>query len=171
MFEHDVIITGTHSKYIKMLKDETNLFARNLDVYMLAPILGFQNRRRAKKNNEDNARTTIQAQQFSAVKDDCELVYRLIMLLDDTKELSKEERLNRAFRYDSDEAQKDKFAENMALYESYVLGGIEYIYETFAEGCVTKEDYIERIYQTVLDFKLDMEDIDYEEEAKKLLAE
>ena len=41
MFEQDVIITGTHSKYIKILKDESGIFARNLDVYMLAPILGF----------------------------------------------------------------------------------------------------------------------------------
>ncbi|MCF2657509.1 hypothetical protein [Lacrimispora saccharolytica] len=168
MFEHDVIITGTHSKYIKILKDESGLFARNLDVYMLAPILGFINNRKGKKNNEDGAKTTIQAQQFSDVKDDCELVYRLIMLLDDDK-CDKDERLNRAFRYDSDAEKKAEFENNMATYNSYVLGGIEYIYEVFADGCVSKDDYIERIYQTVLDFREDCENIDYEEEIKKYL--
>ena len=168
MFEHDVIITGTHSKYIKILKDETGLFERNLDVYMLAPILGFINNRKGKKNNEDKAKTTIQAQQFSEVKDDCELVYRLIMLLDD-ETLEKEERLNRAFRYDSDENKKDEFTRNMEVYDSYVLGGIEYMYEVFAYGCVKIDDYIERIYQTVRDFKEDCANIDYEEEIKKYL--
>lgn len=169
MFEQDVIITGTHSKYIKILKDESGIFARNLDVYMLAPILGFQNKRKGKKNREDDARTTIQAQQFCDVKDDCELVYRLIMLLDG-EGLTKEERLDRAFRYDADKDKAEEFAANMALYESYVLGGIEYIYEMFADGCVTKDDYIERIYQNVLDFKMDMQELDYDAVVNKMLG-
>lgn len=169
MFDHDITITGTHSKYIKILKDETGLFERNLDIYMLAPILGFINNRKGKKNNESGvAKSTINTSQLTPVKEDCELVYRLIMLLDG-ENIDKEERLNRAFRYDSDESKADEFKKNLEIFDSYVLGGIEYMYEVFTHGCVSKDDYIERIYATIQDFKEECENIDYDEEIKKYL--
>ena len=51
MFEKDIIITGTHASYIKEMKEVAGLFARNLDIYMLAPIMGFLNNRKGQKNN------------------------------------------------------------------------------------------------------------------------
>ena len=74
MFEKDIIITGTHASYIKEMKEVAGLFARNLDIYMLAPIMGFLNNRKGQKNNEGGEKSTIQAQQLSNVKEDCELI-------------------------------------------------------------------------------------------------
>ncbi len=166
MFEKDIIITGTHAKYIKEMKEVAGLFARNLDIYMLAPIMGFLNNRKGQKNNEGGEKSTIQAQQLSNVKEDCELVYRLIILLDGD-DIDKDERLNRAFRYDSDVERKKEFENAMEIYNEYVLGGIEYMHETFVAGCVEVDDYTTKIFEAASDFQDEINELDYSEEVKK----
>lgn len=166
MFEKDIIITGTHAKYIKEMKEVAGLFARNLDIYMLAPIMGFLNNRKGQKNNEGGEKSTIQAQQLSNVKEDCELIYRLIILLDGD-DIDKDERLNRAFRYDSDVEKKKEFDNAMEIYNEYVLGGIEYMYETFVAGCVEVDDYTTKIFEAASDFQDEINELDYSEEVKK----
>ena len=166
MFEKDIIITGTHAKYIKEMKEVAGLFARNLDIYMLAPIMGFLNNRKGQKNNEGGEKSTIQAQQLSNVKEDCELIYRLIILLDGD-DIDKDERLNRAFRYDSDVEKKKEFDNAMEIYNEYVLGGIEYMHETFVAGCVEVDDYTTKIFEAASDFQDEINELDYSEEVKK----
>lgn len=166
MFEKDIIITGTHAKYIKEMKEVAGLFARNLDIYMLAPIMGFLNNRKGQKNNEGGEKSTIQAQQLSNVKEDCELIYRLIILLDGD-DIDKDERLNRAFRYDSDVERKKEFENAMEIYNEYVLGGIEYMHETFVAGCVEVDDYTTKIFEAASDFQDEINELDYSEEVKK----
>lgn len=166
MFEKDIIITGTHASYIKEMKEVAGLFARNLDIYMLAPIMGFLNNRKGQKNNEGGEKSTIQAQQLSNVKEDCELIYRLIILLDGD-DIDKDERLNRAFRYDSDVEKKKEFDNAMEIYNEYVLGGIEYMYETFVAGCVEVDDYTTKIFEAASDFQDEINELDYSEEVKK----
>ena len=166
MFEKDIIITGTHASYIKEMKEVAGLFARNLDIYMLAPIMGFLNNRKGQKNNEGGEKSTIQAQQLSNVKEDCELIYRLIILLDGD-DIDKDERLNRAFRYDSDVRKKKEFDNAMEIYNEYVIGGIEYMYETFVAGCVEVDDYTTKIFEAASDFQDEINELDYSEEVKK----
>ena len=166
MFEKDIIITGTHASYIKEMKEVAGLFARNLDIYMLAPIMGFLNNRKGQKNNEGGEKSTIQAQQLSNVKEDCELIYRLIILLDGD-DIDKDERLNRAFRYDSDVEKKKEFDNAMEIYNEYVLGGIEYMYETFVAGCVEVDDYTTKIFEAASDFQDEINELDYSGEVKK----
>ena len=166
MFEKDIIITGTHASYIKEMKEVAGLFARNLDIYMLAPIMGFLINRKGQKNNEGGEKSTIQAQQLSNVKEDCELIYRLIILLDGD-DIDKDERLNRAFRYDSDVEKKKEFDNAMEIYNEYVLGGIEYMYETFVAGCVEVDDYTTKIFEAASDFQDEINELDYSEEVKK----
>ena len=166
MYEKDIIITGTHASYIKEMKEVAGLFARNLDIYMLAPIMGFLNNRKGQKNNEGGEKSTIQAQQLSNVKEDCELIYRLIILLDGD-DIDKDERLNRAFRYDSDVEKKKEFDNAMEIYNEYVLGGIEYMYETFVAGCVEVDDYTTKIFEAASDFQDEINELDYSEEVKK----
>ena len=166
MFEKDIIITGTHASYIKEMKEVAGLFARNLDIYMLAPIMGFLNNRKGQKNNEGGEKSTIQAQQLSNVKEDCELIYRLIILLDGD-DIDKDERLNRAFRYDSDVERKKEFENAMEIYNEYVLGGIEYMHETFVAGCVEVDDYTTKIFEAASDFQDEINELDYSEEVKK----
>ena len=122
--------------------------------------------KKGKKNNEGGEKSTIQAQQLSNVKEDCELIYRLIILLDGD-DIDKDERLNRAFRYDSDVEKKKEFDNAMEIYNEYVLGGIEYMYETFVAGCVEVDDYTTKIFEAASDFQDEINELDYSEEVKK----
>ena len=58
-----------------------------------------------------------------------------LMLLDKTTDLTPEERVDRAFRYDTLPEKAEEFRQNMELFHDYVRGGIEAMYEQFTDGC------------------------------------
>ena len=55
----------------------------------------------------------------------------------------------------------------MEIYNEYVLGGIEYMYETFVAGCVEVDDYTTKIFEAASDFQDEINELDYSEEVKK----
>ena len=65
------------------------------------------------------------------------------MLSAQQKELSVEERLDRAFRYDKNE---EKRKEGDAVFQSYLLGGIEILYEKIMQGTEDTDDYLIKLY-------------------------
>ena len=74
--------------------------------------------------------------------------YRLIMLLDKKHEKSVEARINKAFRdYGKAEAEADEL-----LFDSYVLGGVDLLYEKLLEKGHSEEDYINNLYEFLSDF-------------------
>ena len=78
------------------------------------------------------------------------------MLMDETVSLSSQQRVDRAFRNDTQkEIESDKVvhAQNMELFHSYVLGGIEELYGQFTSGGIDREDYINKIYDITVSFK------------------
>lgn len=91
------------------------------------------------------------------------------MLLDKISDISPTERVNRAFRYDSDKDKEAEFRDNMELFHSYVRGGIEQMYEDFTAGCSTREDYLNRVYEIMSDFKNEIEGHSYEDDLATLL--
>ena len=93
----------------------------------------------------------------------------MVMLLDKTTELDPEERVNRAFRYDTQADKADAFKENMELFNDYVRGGIELMYEQFTDGCSTRDDYLNKTYEVLKTFKEEIEGISYEDELAKLI--
>jgi hypothetical protein len=64
---------------------------------------------------------------------------------------------------------KDVHAENMELFNSYVLGGIEELYEQLTNGATSRDDYINRIYDITVKFEEEIEGIDYESKLKELV--
>ena len=65
---------------------------------------------------------------------------------------------------DDEEKENDIFEE---IYNEYVLGGIEYMYETFVAGCVEVDDYTTKIFEAASDFQDEINELDYSEEVKK----
>ena len=172
MFENDYTINGIHATHLKYLVNDAKVFSRYIDVYMNAAIIGFLHGRTEKKDNSSQDRARIYADAFATERLNCDFIFRLIMLLDGTTELSTQQRLDRAFRDDSqkeNEHTKDIHAQNMYLFNSYVFGGIEELYEQFTIGATSREDYINRIYDITVKFKEEMEGIDYERKLKELL--
>lgn len=181
MFERDYTITGKHATYLKFLavknsKDDEDavttsarIFERYIDVYMNGAIWGLLYSKTAPKDTTSDDRARIYADAYAKERDNCIFLYRMVMLLDKSVDLTTEERLNRAFRYDSQPDKADKLTENMELFHSYIRGGIELMYEQFTDGCTSREDYLEKIYEVVETFKKEIEGYSYEEELAKLM--
>lgn len=181
MFERDYTITGKHATYLKFLavknsKDDEDavttsarIFERYIDVYMNGAIWGLLYLKTVPKDTTSDDRARIYADAYAKEQDNCIFLYRMVMLLDKSAELTTEERLNRAFRYDSQPDKADVLAENMELFHSYVRGGIELMYEQFTDGCTSREDYLEKIHDIVETFSKEIEGYSYEKELAKLM--
>lgn len=148
MFDKEYSFKGTHAEKVNRLTakfdDKNQLFKRNLDVYIMAPIVGFLYQRKAEVNNGDGSQkpTKIFPQQLIENGDDLVFNYRLIMLLDKKNASQIDERVDKAFRlFNSDKAVEDE-----KLYEQYVLGGVDVLYEKLMENANGPEDYLKNLY-------------------------
>lgn len=152
MFEKDVEIRGVHATYIKHLatsKESDGVFLRYIDVYLFGAILGLLHNRKGQEDissSKDTAR--IFTEVFLKEKSKCDFLYRLIMLHDNADKYAKEDRLNKTFR---DDAKEEAAKHNISIFHSYVLGGIEFLYEKF-QDYTTKDDMVDSIYNFVNKF-------------------
>lgn len=153
MFERDYELKGKHAAYTKYLRDTAKVFVRFIDVYMIAAIIGFLHGRKAERDMSTNDTAMISASVFIRERDKCEFIYRLIMLMDTTTGLTIEQCVDRAFKDDTNE---EAVKQNLLLFNAYVLGGIELLYERFSSGCTTNDDYINAAYSYVNDFRMYM---------------
>ena len=182
MFENDYTINGKHATYLKFLAKKNSrddqspdnpaaasLYDRYIDVYMNAAVFGLLYSRTAKRDTESDDRARIYADAFANERDNCIFLYRMVMLLDKTTELTPENRVDRAFRYDSQPEKAEAFKQNMELFHDYVRGGIEVMYEQFTDGCQTRDDYLGKTYEVMTMFKKELEGISFEDELKKLI--
>lgn len=168
MFENDYTINGKHATYLKYLVTDAKIFDRYIDVYMNAVIWGLLYGRMSPKDSSSD-RARIYADAFANERDNCVFLYRLTMILDESVKLTPLERLDRAFRDDAQLANKDKLAANIDVFHSYVLGGIEVIYERYTDGCTTQDDYLTRAYELMCSFKEEISGISYEEKLAQLI--
>ena len=181
MFENDYTITGKHATYLKYLaaknakdNDDTatssaRLYERYIDVYMNAAIWGLLYSRRASKDTSSDDRARIYADAFANERDNCVFLYRMVMLLDKSVDIEAEERVNRTFRYDTQPEKEDALRQNMDLFHDYVRGGIELMYEQFTDGCSTREDYLNKVFEVMTTFKKEIEGFSYEDELAQLI--
>ena len=151
MFDKEYSFTGKHAEMVIKLTNEfdskkNKFFDHNYDVYMLAPIIGFLYQRKAELDrNSDIKPTKIFPEQLIRRADDFKFNYRLIMLLDKEYEPDLEKRIEKAFRgLDSPEDEE--------LYESYVRGGIEVLFEKLIEGASNPEDYPNKLFDFLEEF-------------------
>lgn len=168
MYEKNILIKGKHADYMKKLVASFDgslsqgIFIRNLDVYLLAPIVGVIYGRRAKVDNDsrDIQPTSIHTEQLNREMDQLELNYRILMMIISKEILNTETRINRAFRYDRDvERRKD----GDEIFEEFVLGGIEVLFEKLLENTSDISDYLMRLHSFVNEFYLNFYNtLDYE---------
>lgn len=155
MFEKNLYFKGKHATYMKELvaKFSSNfsqgIFSRNLDVYLLAPIVGKLYNRKGDVDSEIKDDTSIHTEQMNPVMDQLEFNYRTIILLENKESTNIEARIDKAFRYDRN---PEKRADGDKIFEQYVLGGIEVLYEKLMEGTNNTDDYIKNIYEFISDF-------------------
>ena len=168
LFENDLTIMGKHATHLKFLVNDAMLFDDYIDVYMNAAVFGYLYSKRDTRDTESKDRARIYSDAFSTHRSECIMLYRLIILLDE-QDITLEERLNRAFRYDSNAAKEEEVKKCMELFNSYVLGGIEYMFSLFTAGCTSRDDYIRTSYSVLRSFKDSLDGTSYEEKINRLL--
>ena len=160
---------GKHATQLKFLVNDAKIYDDYIDVYMNAAVLGFLYSKKTDRDSGDSTdRARIYADAFSNHRNDCIFLYRLIMLLEDD-ELGIDERLDKAFRYDSDPEKSEELQKNIDTFNAYVRGGIEYMYSLFTTGCTSKDDYIRATFEATRNFKESMDGVSYEDKIQKLL--
>ena len=182
MFENDYTLNGKHATYLKFMaaknsKDDgdtagptsAKIFERYIDVYMNAAVWGLLYNRIAKRDSSSDDRARIYADAFANERENCAFLYRMVMLLDKTTELSPEERIDRAFRYDTQPEKAEEFKNNMELFNDYIRGGIELMYAQFTDGCTTGDDYLNKTFEVLTTFMKEIEGISYADELAKLI--
>lgn len=144
MFDKEYSFKGTHAEKVIALTqkfdDDNKFFNRNLDVYLMAPIVGFLYQRKSELNTGKT--TKIFPSDMSKVINELWFNYRLIILLDRENESDEEERINKAFRnYNSDKAKQDE-----ELFEQYVRGGVDVLYEKLIGTATNTSEYLNNLY-------------------------
>jgi len=152
VFEKNIYFYGKHAEYIKALTKNIEgitqgVFFSNLEVYLVAPIIGKIYGRKA--TVEKGESTSIHTEQINRVKEQLELNYRIIMLLDEKEKVDSEMRISRAFRYDRDEEKRKAGDE---IFEEYALGGIEVLYEKVIQDAEDDSAYMKNLYKFVEEF-------------------
>jgi hypothetical protein len=150
LFNRDYAFRGTHAEKVIELTanfdDNSNkLFIRNLDVYLLAPIVGFLFGKKAELD-ATGKQTNILFEAMSKETQNLWFNYRLVMLLDKGNEPDFDTRVEKAFRhYGQDQAKPDE-----ELYEEYVRGGVDILYEKLIEK---SHDYLKNLFEFMEEFE------------------
>lgn len=158
MFDRDYLIKGKHASYAKFLrrpmKDEktAGVFDTIIQIYNIAPLIGLAYNRKAEVDNSIKDSVRIFSDAFKEPYDDLMLVYRLVVLSDESLKLSEDEKVQRLFKYQDNE---EMIKENMDLYHQYMRGGIEWLYENIAENGTSDGDYLENLIETVQTYRDD----------------
>lgn len=156
MFDKEFAFTGKHADYVDKLTSNPfseqsslrGLFKSNIDLFLLAPMVGVIYNRRSLKDNSVSLNTKIFTDQFTPRTDDLNFIYKTILLNDrDTQNV--EERVENAFRKSYDD-QLNK-ANESKFYE-YLLGGVEILYEKIIENTTNYDELLMNYVNFITEF-------------------
>ncbi|MDB2116845.1 hypothetical protein [Clostridium paraputrificum] len=165
MFSKQYYFYGKHAEYVNKLTakhtDGKNsdqyiyIFNRNIDVFLLASIIGITYNRKAEVDKSKNeggqvANTSIFADMMVSKSDLITYNYQTVMMLHNRTVDSKDVRLDRAFRYYNKEEEFKKQCYD--IFNSYILGGVEVLYEKIISNGKTLDDYAVNLYDFLEEF-------------------
>ena len=152
IFNGDYQFKGSHAEKVNRLtanfSGSNSLFNRNLDVYILAPFIGFLYNRTSPLDSVGKSANVL----YDAMSKELSTLwfnYRLIMLLDKKYEADFNKRVDKAFRYYG----KEQALPDEERYEQYVRGCVEVLYEKLIEHSNTEEDYLKNLYDFMEEFE------------------
>lgn len=159
MFDKQYRFRGRHAVRVDQLtsvfdsKSKVKLFARNVDVYANAPLIGFLFGRTAESDNTKNPETNdvynqnVMGDRVIYSQEELMYNFRLIMLLDKKYEPDEDRRIDKAFRYMGEDSRDEE------RFNSYVRGGVDVLYEKLIEGVTEPVEYVNRLFEFISDFQ------------------
>lgn len=155
-FSRPVRFRGSHAAYAQFLCKErgkdreggANIFNRVMDVYMVGIIVGLKYGRASvanedvllykdifgknkEKGNEKITSSDINAETVHSEQEHLNYLYRLVMLCENERKLSDDEKIANAFKSEGNE---QKIEENIELMNKFARGGVEILYERFSQA-------------------------------------
>ena len=127
----EMMFVGKHRDYVDKLwtlnKIQESFFKRLVDLYAIAAIVGLKAKRRSPEEKDDSdIKRTVQMKQLSENYQTLLPIMRMILIMDDSRGYTLEQKLESAFVIPED---IETYKENMELFNSYARGGVEYLYE------------------------------------------
>lgn len=168
-FKDQTVIKGKHARYMRELTDK-KIFERKYDAYLQCALYGACFDLKSEKDTSGNDTQNIFANMFNNESEYCLRILRMVLLLDNSLNLSKEEKIKRIFSFKNGfypEEKKDEMNENMLIFNSYFYGGIEEIYSRYFKNCINDDDIIDKMKALIKDFYL----LKIKFDEKKLLKE
>ena len=169
MFENDITITGEHATKLKYINEQLEVFPRYVDVYMASALVGALNKKTAVKSSDSSDRARIYADVLVRENAKIKKIFKTVILTDETKNWSNEEKINICFKYREKKNESkylpvtdeeiNKMKEALDLFDSYVLAGIDILYDEFTSGktVLTVNEVIDKEFEMAKTQKITIE--------------
>ena len=139
--ENSEVISGKYADYADALWKQNDMknsyFKRLIDLYTVAAAIGIRIKRRAIEDSSSDNKRTIQMDQLMTELSTLQELMRIVLIIDDSRSLTLEEKLDSAFRLPETQ---EVYQYNMNLFNSYMRGGLEYLYENLIVRTISPED-------------------------------
>lgn len=168
-FNKEYVFRGKHARYVTEMKE--TLLNRNVDILMLAPVLGLSYNRKSTVDTQSNDTTKVFADVMVDTQSRNLFNFRLCVLT--SRDFTDDEKKDVCFKYytGEDENHKELFNRAINLYNQYVLGGVEILYENMLKNNKSYNgkpedtkflyDMVKNIVDFVGDYKEVTDDIDH----------
>lgn len=144
-FKTEYIFRGKHAKMVSemcFLNDyEHTYFKRLVDVIPLAAVIGFRLDRKAPPDYAPFETKKVFVQQMLGVKEDLDFILQMMIMLEHAPQMSAEKIVDKAFR---GAQTKEEFEHYQNMFDSYVRGGVEELYERLI---IRKSDSDDEFYE------------------------
>lgn len=158
MFDKDYNFKGCYADKVRFLCSDIepgknkygtfSIFGRYVDVLMCAAIVGFTHNKKDLPDYDDKVSiATIPMKTMIGEQRNLSFIFKSIILCNDVSDIDSlsndelKEKMDDAFRFGKG---TERFEKNWALFESYVFGGINYLYDYFKD-VRTREDALDVI--------------------------
>lgn len=159
LFENEIEFNGKYASYARFLRDDVGIFTTFRETYIVSAIVGYLNSVTESQDDTDKVQAaSIFPTELDKRKHDLKFLYRLMLLTKDEEGFTPENYKDRAFRDDVEE-HAEQLKSNMELFNSYVCGGVELLYEKF-KNCDDEDKIAIALYDFIREFA---EDIGIEE--------
>lgn len=129
-FKSDYKFYGKHARMVSelcYLNDyQHTYFKRLVDIIPMAAVIGFRLDRKAEADYAPVETKTVFLQQMLNVKENLDFILQMMIMLENAQQIPQEEAVKKAFR---GAQSKEEFEQYQDLFDSYVRGGIEELYE------------------------------------------
>lgn len=144
-FKSDYKFYGKHARMVSelcYLNDyQHTYFKRLVDIIPMAAVIGFRLDRKAEADYAPVETKTVFLQQMLNVKENLDFILQMMIMLENAQQIPQEEAVKKAFR---GAETKEEFEQYQDMFDSYVRGGIEELYERLV---VRKADSDDDFYE------------------------